>query len=355
LVMKEIALALEPPGVASIGSPPASTNGRTRRIIDAAGEAFVSIDADCRIVDWNLEAELVFGWPRSEAIGRPLAGTVLPPCADDDGFELGRFLSTGEGLDVDRRIEMLARHRDGYEFPVELTISPMPEGGQLTFAIFLRNITDRKQIERRLERAELESLRRLALAAEYRDEDTAEHTVRVGQLAALIAGELGLDRSTVRLIESAAPLHDVGKIAIPDAILYKPGGLTSEELDVVKRHTTVGAAILSGRDSPLLETAQQIAIAHHERWDGRGYPHRLARNAIPLPGRIVSVADAFDALTHRRPYKPAWSRTRALGQIRLDSGRRFDPRVVDAFLDVQLGVRPVDRATVAGPVGRARC
>jgi putative two-component system response regulator len=341
--MHELAPARDLPGLDWAGTSSAPTDRRTLQIIDAAGDAFIAIDAEGRIVEWNQEATVVFGWQRAEVLGEPLSGAVLPDYADDPAPALGRFMATGEGTDVSRRIEMLARHRDGYQFPVELTISPMVDGDLVTFNIFLRDITDRKQVERRLEEAQFEALERLAAAAEYRDEDTGDHTRRVAQLAARIATELGLDPSTVRLIERAAPLHDVGKIAIPDAILYKPARLTPEEFEVVKRHTTVGAAILTGRESALLETAHQIACAHHERWDGTGYPHGLAGHAIPLPGRIVSVADVFDALTHRRPYKPAWPRERAIDEIRSQSGRQFDPRVVEAFLHLQVGVRPIER------------
>jgi putative two-component system response regulator len=267
---------------------------------------------------------------------------VLPQPAGEAGrLDLGRFLSTGEEGAVRKGIEVLARHHDGYQFPVELTISPMLDGEQLSFNVFLRDITDRKQMERRLEEAQFEVLERLAVAAEYRDELTGDHTRRVGQLAGLIAEELGLERATVEQIRRAAPLHDVGKIGVPDALLGKPGALTAEEFEVVKRHTTIGAAILSGRGFPLLEIAEQIAVAHHERWDGSGYPNGLKRDWIPLPGRIVAVADVFDALTHRRPYKPAWPRERAIAEIRSQSGRQFDPRAVEAFLHVHVGVRPI--------------
>src|SRR2546421_1279330 len=178
---------------------------RTRQILDAVSDAFVSIDADGVIVDWNREAEVVFGWPESETIGKPLAGTVLAPDRDDDGeLALGRFLSTGEGSDVTKGIEVLARHREGYQFPVELTIAPMFESGGLTFNIFLRDITERKHMERRVEEAQFEVLERLAMAAEYHDEETGEHNRRVGQLSAMIAEELGLDATMVDLIQRAA-------------------------------------------------------------------------------------------------------------------------------------------------------
>ena len=181
-----------------------------------------------------------------------------------------------------------------------------------------------------LERAQKEILERLALAAEYRDDETGEHTKRVGQMSARIAAALGLERGFVTLIGEAAPLHDIGKIAIPESILLKPEGLTPQEFDLVKTHTLIGAKILSGSTSPLLQLAEEIALTHHERWDGTGYSG-LAGDAIPLSGRIVAVADVFDGLTHRRPYKPAWTEEDSLAEIRAQSGSQFDPTVVEAF------------------------
>lgn len=184
-----------------------------------------------------------------------------------------------------------------------------------------------------LEEAQTESLRRLALAAEYRDDATGQHTLRVGQLSALIGWELGLPEGQVELLRQAAPLHDVGKIAVPDAILLKPGKLTTAEFEQIKAHTTTGAKILSGSRSSLLQMAEDIALYHHERWDGTGYA-RLKGDPIPLAGRIVAIADVFDALTHERPYKPSWSAEDAVAEIRRQSGRHFDPRAVDAFLSI---------------------
>lgn len=189
-----------------------------------------------------------------------------------------------------------------------------------------------RQRTRALEAARLEILERLALAAEYRDDATGKHIRRVGRVSALIARELGLPPSSVKLIERAAPLHDIGKVAIPDRILLKPGRLTPEEFEVVKAHTVIGARILSGSRFDILQLAEQIALSHHERWDGKGYPHGLSRDRIPLPGRIVAVADVFDALTHVRPYKPAWPWQEAVAEIEAQRGQQFDPQVVDAFL-----------------------
>ncbi len=183
----------------------------------------------------------------------------------------------------------------------------------------------------KLEHAQLEIVRRLARAAEYRDDVTGRHAWRVGLLTGLLAEELGLGSERAKTLRWAAPLHDVGKIAIPDEILRKPGKLTADEWAVMRRHTTLGAEVLSGGTFPLLQTAEIIARSHHERWDGQGYPNGLAGEEIPLIGRIVAVADVFDSLTHVRPYKPAMPIDEAIALIRVGRGTHFDPRVVDAF------------------------
>jgi putative two-component system response regulator len=182
-----------------------------------------------------------------------------------------------------------------------------------------------------LEHARLEILARLALAAEYRDDATQQHAWRIGCTSALLAARLRLPDETVELIERAAPLHDVGKIGIPDAVLLKAGALTSAERARIQEHTTIGAEILSGSETPVLRLAEEIALTHHERWNGDGYPRHLHGEEIPLPGQIVAVADVFDALTHDRPYKPAWPVSRAVDEICQQAGEHFDPRVVEAF------------------------
>ncbi|MEO6213830.1 MAG: HD domain-containing phosphohydrolase [Vicinamibacterales bacterium] len=186
---------------------------------------------------------------------------------------------------------------------------------------------------RELEGAQIEIIERLALAAEFRDDNTGQHTARVGQLAALIAKQIGLSDPQVSLIRRAAPLHDVGKIGVPDAILLKLGKLTTEEFDVVKTHTAIGARILSGSRFPILRLAEEIAFSHHERWDGDGYAG-ISRDSIPLAGRIVAVADVFDALTQQRPYKDAWPVADAIGEIDRQRDHQFDPALVDGFMRV---------------------
>jgi putative two-component system response regulator len=186
---------------------------------------------------------------------------------------------------------------------------------------------------RELEAAQIEIIERLARAAEFRDDNTGQHTERVGQMAALLARQLGLPDPQVSLIRRAAPLHDVGKIGIPDAVLLKLGKLTVEEFELVKTHTTIGARILSGSRFGVLRLAEEIAFSHHERWDGEGYVG-INKDQIPLAGRIVAVADVFDALTQKRPYKAAWPVAEAIAEIERQRSRQFDPEIVDAFLRV---------------------
>jgi putative two-component system response regulator len=185
-----------------------------------------------------------------------------------------------------------------------------------------------------LEDAHAGTLERLARAVECRDDETGQHTLRVGELSARIASAMGLSDEAVRLIRAAAPLHDVGKIGIPDAILFKPGPLSPEEFAVMSTHTTIGAQLLAGGRSPINQMAERIARSHHERWDGAGYPDRLGGTRIPLEARIVAVADFFDALTSDRPYRRAWSVERTLDAILASRGTHFDPEVVDAFIRI---------------------
>ncbi len=186
---------------------------------------------------------------------------------------------------------------------------------------------------REIERAQIEILERLARAAEYRDDETGHHAQRVGHIAALIARRLELPDTDVVLIRRAAPLHDVGKIGIPDGILLKPGKLTPEEFEEMKKHTAIGAGILSGSKFPVLQMAEEIALYHHENWDGSGYM-KMEGALIPLSAQVVHAADVFDALTHERPYKRAWTVDEALEEINKLNGRFFDPRIAEALLAV---------------------
>ncbi|MGH2918861.1 MAG: HD domain-containing phosphohydrolase [Solirubrobacteraceae bacterium] len=261
---------------------------------------------------------------------RPLTG---------EGRGVPFLVLTADATDATRRRALSVGARDFLTKPLD----------QIELLLRVRNLLEVKHLQDRLrehnaqlehkvaertfdlDQSRLEMLERLALAAEYRDDTTQEHAWRIGRICALVALALGLPDHDVELIARAAPLHDVGKIGISDTILLKPGKLTDEEFEVIKTHTTIGAEILAGSRSPLLRLAEQIALTHHERWDGGGYPGGLRGDAIPLPGRIAAVADVFDALTHDRPYKRAWPVQDAVAEIVSQAGRHFDPGVVDAF------------------------
>jgi putative two-component system response regulator len=190
--------------------------------------------------------------------------------------------------------------------------------------------------------ARTESVHVLGVACEYRDDDTAAHLKRMALYTRLIADNLGLETGLTQLLEAAAPMHDIGKIGVPDTILLKPGKLTDEEFRTMQQHPGIGARILSNSRSPMLQQAHEIALYHHEKWDGTGYPQRIAGDKIPLSARIVAVADVFDALTQKRVYKPAFSIETSMEIIEEGIGKHFDPEVANAFkkgLDDAISIR----------------
>lgn len=184
---------------------------------------------------------------------------------------------------------------------------------------------------RELENTRLQVVRRLGRAAEYRDNETGMHVVRMSETAGVLARAMGMSEVNARLLTEAATLHDVGKIGIPDHILLKPGKLDSAEWDVMKSHSRIGAEIIGDDDSELLKLARLVALNHHERWDGTGYPNGLSGREIPIEGRIVSVVDVYDALISTRPYKRPWSTDEAAAYIREQAGRAFDPDIATLF------------------------
>ena len=272
------------------------------------------------------------GFQVLDALGKARGGEATAPV----------LVVTGRGeADVRRRClaqgasDFLTRPYD--EVEIGLRVGNLLETWLLL--VFLRAKND--ELERRvaertnaLESAHQQILERLARAAEFRDDDTGEHTQRVGAVAGALAHRLGLADLEVELIRRAAALHDVGKIAIPDAVLLKPGKLTPDEFDVIKTHAAIGAKLLAGSEIPLLVMACTIAHFHHENWDGTGYPAGLKGEGIPLAARITAIADVFDALTHDRPYKKAWTEDLALAEIAQLAGSKFDPTLVRAFVGV---------------------
>ncbi len=209
----------------------------------------------------------------------------------------------------------------------------------------IRLLTTRQEVlegriaKQALFKAQVESMERMAVVAELRDDSTGAHSYRVGRLASLLAKESGCDEETIFMIDIAARLHDIGKVGIPDGILLKPAKLNAAERDVMKTHTTIGAEVLANSNIAHMQTAEEIARHHHEWWDGTGYPHGLSGIKIPLAARITALADVFDALSHKRPYKEAWTLDSTLTEIMALRGRQFDPNLTDTFLALVANLR----------------
>jgi PAS domain S-box-containing protein len=284
------------------------------------------------------------GWSLEELYARPLVDFVHPDDRERSAREIANVAAGEDAISFRNRY----RHRDGsYRW---LEWNACVDSDQAVIHANARDITllqdaeraihrhgeDLEQLVRErtseLEQSRRETLQRLALAAEYRDDDTNRHTLRVGTTSMLIARELGLPEAMVQTIRDAAALHDVGKLGISDAILLKPDKLTSAEYEIMQKHAGIGAAILADSSSYVLRMAAQIALTHHERWNGTGYPSGFAGEDIPLTARITAIADTFDAITHKRPYQDARSIDDALEEICRVSGTQFDPAVVAAFL-----------------------
>ncbi|HUQ47585.1 MAG TPA: HD domain-containing phosphohydrolase, partial [Gemmatimonadaceae bacterium] len=219
---------------------------------------------------------------------------------------------------------------------VLIRIHNLLETGVLHRSLKDQNISLENRVEERtheLRLSQLEVLERLARTAEARDDDTGRHTARVGELSRRLAEAAGISESRQELLRRAAPLHDLGKVGIPDIILRKPGNLTCQELAIMRTHTTIGAELLSGGKSEIMKMAERIAMSHHEWWNGEGYPSRIGGADIPIEARLVAIADCFDALSHDRPYRDAWKPDRVIQEIQRCRRTHFDPALVDAMLD----------------------
>lgn len=195
-----------------------------------------------------------------------------------------------------------------------------------------------------LQRTRLQIVQRLGQAAEYRDNETGLHVLRMSKVSTLLARHLGWCEARCELMLHASPMHDVGKIGVPDAVLLKPGKLDPSEWELMKAHVTIGAELLSNADSDLLQMAREIALGHHEKWDGSGYPAGLKGEGIPIAARIVAVADVFDALMSKRPYKEAWREEDAIAYIQGQAGKHFDPKVVECFMELLPEIRAIGQA-----------
>ena len=312
----------------------ADQQARARAVIEHAPDVLLLVDADGTVRYHSPSAEELMGLPTTEIAG----ATVMRGVHAADRKALERAFAEMEAEPGrPRSFVCRVRHADGSRRIVEARgTNLLHDPAVQAIVINARDVTDRVRAEEKAHEAELEILARLAAASEARDDDTGQHTRRVGELAARIGEVLGLPLEEVDLIRLAAPLHDVGKIGIPDAILRKPGRLTPDEFAIMQTHTLIGAAMLADGATRHMRLAETIARSHHEWWNGKGYPDGLSGEAIPLPGRIVAVADVYDALTHARPYRGAWKRDRVIAELRRKTGTHFDPRLVEAFLDAVL-------------------
>jgi PAS domain S-box-containing protein len=336
-----------------------------RRLFDMALDLLAVADLDGRPIALNGAWERVLGWSLEELMS-PVALQLVHP--DDRAATTAMLRQTatagGELHDFETRL----RCRDGsYRW---LSWRASTDGAR--WCATGRDVTERRahddeqreQIARMrsmivartremrssagaLEIAETEIVRRLSMAVEWRDDDTGQHIDRVSRLSGLLAQRAGLEPDDWEAMRFASPLHDAGKVAIPDHILMKPGALTPEERTVMQTHAERGYELLRGSASPILELAATIASTHHEKFDGSGYPNGLSGDEIPIEGRIVAIADVYDALTSDRVYRPAFSRPDALAMMAKDRGSHFDPRLLDIFFDV------IDEATATVPAAEA--
>ena len=296
-----------------------SHNGPIRRVVKT-GEPLIAVDDPQMAKQFNLNLSYICVPLKS--INRDVIGAL---CAfgmrNDVSEETIRVLSL-----VAQRIASEIQIKD-YSRVLEETVDERTKA--------LRESLEKlEEANKEISHAHEEIIFRLSIAAEYKDKDTASHIHRISSYSGALARKLGLIEEEVRLIKLASPMHDIGKIGIPDSILLKPGKLTPDEFEIMKQHTVMGARILAGSFSPLLRMAEEIAISHHEKYDGSGYPYGIMGENIPLVGRIVAVADVFDALMTRREYKPAFDLDKTLSIIKEGKGKHFDPNLVDAFLDI---------------------
>jgi PAS domain S-box-containing protein len=297
-------------------------------IVNHSADAIVGADLDLTITTWNAGAERMYGYTAAEIIGQRV-GVLIPPERDgEDGAIISRVLA-GEAVD---HVETVRLHRDGRKLDVSVSVSAIrdPSGQIIGASSIARDIGE----TRALVRAQDQVIKRLLVAAEFRDDALGQHVVRMSWLCGQIAVVLGWNRKRVAEIEAAATMHDVGKIAVPDSILLKPGPLTGEERAVMQTHAQVGQRMLSGTGIDLVDQAAEIALTHHERFDGGGYPSGLSGEAIPICGRIAAAADVFDALTSDRVYRPAFTDDRALAMMRAESGTQLDSKILEALLEV---------------------
>lgn len=317
---------------------------RREKIIDMAPMPIYVKDEDLRYVFTNPQADSLAGLERGELLGQTDEEIMAPEALAlthsidrqvlDSGttYEAEETLVIGDAPRTFQTVKFPLLDEDGRATAVcgiSTDVTPQKEALQLRDEM----TAAQKQAIEELRSSRLETVERLARAIELHDFSTGQHVTRMAVITAFLGRRLGLDAEFVQLLREAAPMHDVGKIGVSEAILRKPGPLSAEQRKEMERHTVIGYEILAGSESQLLEIAATIALTHHERYDGTGYPHGLARDEIPLAGRITAVADVFDALLSDRCYRPALAVEDAVAIIREDSGTHFDPGIADLLVD----------------------
>jgi response regulator RpfG family c-di-GMP phosphodiesterase len=310
-----------PPDQAEALARKTRSNGAWQRMI-AEGRPLLVLPDDVEATEAMGLSEGFAGVPIHRLSGEVVGGIAahgIPPGLRPQSLQILQTLAHRVGSEL-----QLVRHRAELEREVAARTRELREALE---ALEEANIS--------LEHAQEETLFRLALAAETRDNETANHLRRMGRYTEMLARAVRLDDEAIERMRYASLMHDIGKIGIPDHILQKPGRLSDEEFEVMKTHTVLGGEILQGSDAPVLQMSERIAVGHHERWDGKGYPHGVAGEAIPVEARIVAVADVFDALTSRRRYKRAWSHDESFAHLGEIAGSQLDPQLVGAFLEIR--------------------
>jgi PAS domain S-box-containing protein len=312
------------------------------QFLEFVPDAIVGVGRAGRIVLVNQHAEELFGYEREELEDHELDLLVPKRFRKIHPKQRTNYFKAPYAREMGADIPLFALRKDGSEFPAEISLSSVEWNGQAIATAAVRDISDRRESEcEKAQRSTIWTLRashqetveRLAGAIEMYDPESSRHVNQIASIAALLGTKLGLDENRVLQLRTAAAMHDIGKIAIPGGVLRKHGKLTPSERERMESHTIVGHQILANSESGVLQMAATIALTHHEWFDGSGYPHRLSGEEIPIEGRIVAVADVFDALLSDRPYRPAFSREQAIELIVSERGTHFDPTVVDVLTE----------------------
>ena len=339
----------------------ALVGSKIRQVADRASEALkkhlsntplgvIELREDYEISLWAGSSETIFGLPADVAIGRSIFDLPHVFFQQEDASRLHELLQELEqGIHTKAVHHARIESSDGGPGHSRWFWSTTLDarGSRSRFLVLVEDITDRVRAEQELEASRTELIERLVRAAELRDPDTGFHIQRMARYCEALGRAIGMDEHSRKTLSAAAPMHDVGKLGVPDHILLKAGDLTDEECKIMQQHTLVGADVLAGSNSDLIRMAEEIARTHHEQWDGKGYPSGLKGEDIPLSGRICAICDVFDALTSDRPYKSAWTTAKAAEEIGRLSGTHFDPRLVMAFFSILPEIERIRRETVA--------